>query len=122
MDTSFTVPGKLRQVFLFCVLIWLEVSLITLQNVSASCSMLYKNNPPIAARGTEQEVRKFEREVREVVGNSKEIIIIYVLFNREQHKKLHEKLKAVEGKIIVGGVNLVSEIVPCLKMAVICDM
>ena len=84
--------------------------------------MLYKNNPPIAARGTKQEVRKFEREVREVVGNSKEIIIIYVLFNREQHKKLHEKLKAVEGKIIVGGVNLVSEIVPCLKMAVICDM
>lgn len=31
------------------------------------------------------------------------------IFCREQHKRLQEKLKAVEGKIIVGGVNLVSE-------------
>ncbi len=29
---------------------------------------------------------------------------------RDQHKRLQEKLKAVEGKIIVGGVNLVSGI------------
>ena len=40
---------------------------------SVHCHWLTNNPPKAGARGTEQEVRNFQMEVRKVVGNSKEI-------------------------------------------------